>query len=185
MHPYFLALPIPLTIRSRLATFCYGLPQVKWTEEENLYLILRYFGPLNDLVESNIHESLQNLFFTPFSFVLQGISHSRTKGNRNVIRVDVGNNLQIASLKKEIDRQLRDLHLPIEERSFQPHLILGYYENINPQRLGDYLTAHAGYQSTPIEVTSCLLMRSLQTPKHIIYETVEEYRASPPTTGED
>lgn len=185
MHPHFLAIPLPSAIRSRLASFCYGLPQVHWIEEDNFHLTLRYFGPLADPAVANIHDCLQNLIFHPFSIILQGTGHFHSKGNRGVIWVGVAENPHLSALRKAIDSHLRELNLPIDARFFQPHITLGHYERLNLQRLGDYLTAHADYRSLPIEVTCYLLMCSLQTPKRTIYETVSHYPASPLATGED
>jgi 2'-5' RNA ligase len=185
MYSYFLALPLPPIARARLATFCYGLSQVRWVEEENFYLILRQFGPLTSQVLTTIHERLENLFFLPFSLVLQGVGHYHAKGNRGTLWMGVAHPSPLISLRKEIDRHLRDVQLRPDERSFHPHVILGFYERLDPQRLGDYLITHGDYQSWPIEVTSCLLLRSLQTSKHTIYEVIEEYLASQLATGED
>lgn len=185
MHPHFLALPLPASIRSRLASFCYGLPQVRWVEEENFHITLRHFGPLTDAAVRDIHDHLQSLFFTSFSLVLQGVGHFSTKGKRNSIWVGVADNAALTSLKKEIDRLLRDLKLSPDEHAFHPHITLGHYERLNPERLGDYLMTHANYQSLPIEIASCQLMRSLQTSKHVIYEVVDDYAASKLATGED
>lgn len=184
MHPHFLAIPFPTSIRSRLASFCYGLPHVQWTEEENFYLIVRYFGFLSDSNILELHERLASLFFLPFSFMLQGIGHSHSKGNRGVIWVGIKENLSLIALKKEIDYQLKDLCLPGDER-VNPSLVLGRYERLSPQKLGDYLSAHADYQSEPIEVTSCLLIRSQQTSKRTFYQIIEHYTASSPATGND
>lgn len=185
MHPHFLAIPLPSSARSRLASFCYGLPQVRWIEEDNLHLTLRYFGPLPDPIVANIHERLEKIFFLSFSLILQGAGHFHSKVNRGVIWIGVAENLHLISLKKEVDRLLRGLDVPPENRLFHPHVTLGHYERLNPQKLGEYLATYADYQSLPIEVKSCLLMRSLQTPKRMIYETVEHYHASLPATGED
>lgn len=185
MDSYFLAIPLPSTVRSRLSTFCYGLPQTRWNEEENFHLTLRYFGPIADSLVSQIHEQLENLFFHPFPLVLQGMDHSHSKGNHGTIWIGIAESAPLIALKKEVNRLIRHLPLQSDDRSFQPHVTLGSYERLNPQRLGDYLMAHAHYQSEPIEVKSCLLMRSLQTPKRMIYEIVEEYFASPLATGDD
>lgn len=185
MHSHFLIIPLPFKVRARLASFCYGLPQVRWIEEENLHLILRSFGPLPDNAASSIHECLSTLFFTSFSLVLRGMDHFYSKGNRGIIWIGLTDNPQLNALRKEINRHLRNLPFLPEERSFMPHVILGYYDRLNPQRLGDYLMAHADYQSEPIEVTSCVLIRAIQTPKRTIYEVMEEYFASSLATGED
>jgi 2'-5' RNA ligase len=184
MHSYFLAIPLPAAIRSRLTSFCYGLPQVRWVEEENFHLTIRYLGPLADSAVANIHDCLQNLFFQPFPLTLQGIDHFHSKGKRGSIWMGVAENPHLNLLRKNIDRHLRTLNLTITER-FHPHIILGYYERLNQQRLGDYLAAHADYQSLPIEVTYYLLMRSLHTPKRTIYETIHHYAATRLATGEN
>ena len=185
MHPHFLAIPLPEPIRSRLASFCYGLPQVHWVHEENFHLSLRSFGPLSDSVLSGIQERLKHIFFSPFSLVLQGAGHFHSKGNRGSIWIDVAENPELSTLKKEIDQNFRDLILPSEGHRFHPHITLGYYEHLNPQKLGDYLAALADYQSDTIEVNSYLLMRAQQTPNRVIYQTIEHYSASLPATGED
>lgn len=178
MPHYFLSIPLPVATRSRLAALCYGLPLVHWVEEENFHLTLRHFGPLSDQMLSNIQDHLENVFFHAFSLVLQGVGHFHTKSNRGLIWIGIADNRCLAHLRKEIDRQLKDLQLPQEEGPFHPHITLGYYDRLNPNRLGDYLTTHADYQSWPIEVSSFILMRSLQTPKHMINDTIEEYPAS-------
>lgn len=185
MPPYFLAIPLPSPIRVRLATFCHGLPQVRWLDEENLYFILQSFGPLTDLVAHHIHEELHSLFFPPFTFILQEIHHSHTKTNRGSIWVGVEENLQLISLKNEIQRHLRPLRLSGEEFSFQLRVNLGFYEKINPSRLGDYLAAYADFRSAPIEVKHILFLRSHYTQKRINMEILGEYTASQIATGED
>lgn len=185
MHPYFLAIPLPRQIRLRLASFCYGLPQVRWVEEENFHLTLRHLGIHSSDRLIEIQELLRPIFFHPFSLVLQGIGHSHSKGNRGVIWIGVDDHPQLSLLKKEINQHLRGLILPQEERS-QLHVTLGSYSaRLNPQRLGDYLSSLADYQSEPIEVTEFQLMRAQQTPKRIFYDTIELYSASLHTTCDD
>jgi 2'-5' RNA ligase len=184
MQPHFLGIYFPEHIRSRLASFCYGLPQVHWVDEDNFHLKLRYFGPLPDINLREIQDRLKSLFFPPFTLSLQSVGHFHSKGGRGNIWVGVGENHHLVALKKEIDTLLRGVSLPPDER-FHPHVTLGYYERLSPQKLGDYLSALADYQSDPIEVTSCLLVRIQQTPKRAIYQIVEHYSASNPATGED
>lgn len=184
MNPYFLVIPLPPIAQTRLASLCYGLPQVRWTEEDHFHVILRQFGPLADHRIAEIREKLEHLFFHPFPLVLQGMNTSQSKGKRGIIWVGVIESIHLSTLKKEINRQLSGLQFPQEERS-ELRVSLGYFDRINPERFGDYLSAHAGYQSLPIHATKLLLVRSIQTPKRIIYETIEEYHASPFQQGED
>jgi RNA 2',3'-cyclic 3'-phosphodiesterase len=181
---YFLSIPLPKSIRTRLASLCYGLPEVQWVEEENFHLTLRYFGLLSSSALEDIREGLKSVFFSPFSIVLQSIGHFHSRGKQGVIWVGIMDNPSLFSLKKEINQQLRNFKLLPEER-FQPHITLGRYKNINPQKLGDYFIARADFQSEPIEVINCLLMLSQSTPKRMIYQTIESYPAMLPSTGQD
>ena len=185
MPPYFLALPLPPTIRRRLASLCFGLPHVQWVEEENFHLTLRYFGPLPDQIAENIQEYLKPLFFQNFSLLFKGISPIHSKKNRGSIWVGVEENPFLLNLKKQIDELIKNLHLPAEERPFLPHISLGKYDRINSEKLFDYLSAYGEFRSEQFEIDRCLLMSSYQTPKHLYYKIVEEFPASIPATGDD
>ncbi len=185
MSPHFLALPLPSSIRSELARFCYGLPQVRWVPEENLHLTLRYLGPLSSSQVEEVQERLKGLFFHPFSLKLEGVGHFQGKGRHGVIWVGIRENTFVSSLKKNMDLLLRDLSLPSDPRPFHPHVTLGRFERLHPNRLHDYLLAQGSYQSADILIPSCQLLQSRQTPKQVIYEIIEEYFAVEPETGED
>lgn len=185
MFSYFLALSLPLSIRSRLASFCYGLPQVRWIEEENFHLTLRYFGPLSNIQLEEIQSHLEQLFFHPFFLTLKGVGYFRSR-DHGVIWMGTEENVSLLSLKKELDLSLKKIFLPTEDRRpFHPHITLGRYERLNMERLGEYLTQYADYQSEPIEINTCYLMKTQQTPKRVFYEIIQEYQASPFHIGED
>lgn len=185
MNPHFLIIPLSLNIRLRLTSLCYGLSQVRWVDEENFCITLRAFGLLSDLIVSQICEHLRNVFFSPFSLDLQGIDYFKTEGNRGVIGARIIENPPLTELRKEIDRQLRILRLKPDAHFHPSHVILGYGEKINPQRLGDYLSNHAHFQSSPIEVKNLLMIRSFQTSKRINHDVIEEFSASKTSGGED
>lgn len=185
MDHHFLALPLPPAIRKRLASFCFGLPNVQWVEEDNYHLTLRNFGPLSDLLAAQIEERLASLFFLKFDLVLKGIDHFHSKGNRGAIWVGVEESPELTALRKEVLDLLRDIPLRNEERSFHPHITLGRYDRLNQERLADYLISHADYQSEPFEISSCQFLTSHLTPKHIYYKIVKQIKASSPVTFED
>lgn len=186
MSFYFLAIFLPTDIQDKLAALCYGLPYVRWIEKGNFHLTVRYFGPLSDFKAAEISECLKEFFFAPFPLTLKGLGYLQNKGRRGgTIWIGVEPYSPLIALRKECKRLLRDLYLPSEERPFHPHITLGYDEGLNSERLNDYLVEHSCYQPQCIEVTNCLLLRSLQTPKRIIYEVIEEYPASQLATGED
>ena len=184
MNSFFLAIPLPATTRTRLTSLCFGLQNVRWVEEENFHITLRYLGYLSDNDLQEIQEHLKSIYFSPFFVVLQGVSHFNSKGNRGTLWVGIAENPPLTQLIKEMNQLLKGFSLKAEEHA-HPYITLGRYDHLNFQKLGDFLSTFEHFQSEPIEVKSCLLMRTLQTPKRVIYETVEEYTASPLELGED
>ncbi len=181
MNNYFLAIPLPYHIHTQLKEcLCYGLPGIHWTEEGNFHLTLRFFSRLTETVLRSVQDRLKDLFFNSFSMILHGISHTRS-----AILIGINDNEDLKDLRKEVDKQLRDLYLPAIDPHFRPHVTLGTFDRLNHERMLDYLTSHHDFQTLPIEVNQCTLMRSLHTPKHTIYETVCEYAASKIYLGED
>lgn len=156
-----------------------------WTEEENFYLILRQFGPLTDQAAEQIKERLETLFFVEFTLALKGMEYTQTKGSRGKLWLGVEQNPELSALRKEIDNHLKDLPLHPEERSFNPQIILGRYDRLNGQKLGEYLFSYGAFQSEPFEISCCQLLTSHQTPKHFYYQVVQQFNASAQTTGED
>jgi RNA 2',3'-cyclic 3'-phosphodiesterase len=184
MHVHFIAVPLPRVVQSRLASLCYGLPQVRWVDEENLHLTLRYLGSLTDAQVSEIQEDLKSLFFHPFTLKLKGLGHFRSRSH-GVIWAGIEEHPGLLALKKEIDAHLRKFTLPPDDRPFHPHITLGRYDRLNIEKLADYLDAHSNYQSDIFEVTHCHLLRTQQTPKRVFYPIVESYAASQLESGDD
>lgn len=181
---FLLSADLPHSIQPRLASLCYGLPNVQWLEEGHFHLNLRFFGKLspNELDDVRIH--LKNLFFHPMSIILETIGHYHQRSDRGVIWAGVKGSLELENLKKEINILLKGLALAAEH---SPQFIvpLGYYEKLNPDKLNDYLMDRALFQSPPLDIQSCSLLLTRVTSKRIIFETVEQYFASPPVSGED
>lgn len=178
MDSYFIAISLPVSVRTRLASLCFGLPSVHWHDEENFHLGLRYLGPLTSLQLEDIQNCLQDLFFHPFQIALQGITFQKSsKNHRGTIQVQISPNPDLEVLKKEIDSLIKGLNLPKEERPYSPHVTLGHYEKLDPERSADYLHANGDFTSPSFEISECLLLRIHQTPKRTYYEVINRYEA--------
>lgn len=182
---YSFAIVLPPKVQSALSLMFYGLPQVQWIEEESLHLTLRDFKGIEGPSVEKLRQRLNSIYFLPFSITLEGICLSQNRGNRGMIMAGVSNEPPISLLRKEIDRELRILNLPSYGPIFSPHVTLGIIKRENQQKLSDFLAAHAFFKSMPFQATSCVLLRTIQTPKRIVSEIIENYPASKQATGED
>lgn len=185
MDSYLVAIPLPANLRSRLASLCFGLPQVHWVDEENFHLTLRYLGHLTTHQLEDVQEKLSTLFFHSFTMTLQGIRSHHSKNHQGSIQLGLLSNPALLTLKKEVNACLTGLDLLKEEHPFIPHVTLGYFEKLHSEKWGDYLTTYADFQSLPIEVNDCLLLSSHQTPKRFYYKIIEKYQAALIERGED
>lgn len=180
----FLSADLPHSIQARLASLCYGLPQVQWLEEGDFHLNLRSLGKLSPNELDEIRTRLKHLFFHPIPMILEGIGHHHQRSNRGVIWAGIKISPELEKLKKEISTLLKDLSLPSEPSS-QSRIPLGYYEKLNPDKLNEYLMDRALFQSSLFEIQSCSLLLVRATPKRIVFETLEQYYSSSPINGDD
>ncbi|MEW6727512.1 MAG: RNA 2',3'-cyclic phosphodiesterase [Bacillota bacterium] len=173
----FWAVNLPETLKSRLgglqkelARFC---PGVKWVEQENLHLTVKFLGEVQDVLVPDItlkvRESLAGL--EPFELLLQGTG---TFGRPpRVIWVGVGGDLE--ALRRVWDRvedALVPAGFPRETRGFKPHLTLGRVREGHKVHLpGERVGMD---DAAPFAVSSVDLMRSVLTPRGPVYSVLSK-----------
>jgi len=171
----FWAVNLPEPLKSRLASvqkelakFC---PGVKWVEQENLHLTVKFLGEAPDILVPDITAKVQEALagLQPFELLLQGTG---TFGRPpRVIWVGVGGDLE--ALRKVWDRvedALAPAGFPRETRGFKPHLTLGRVREGRKVRLPDETVGMDG--SAAFTVASVDLMRSVLTPRGPVYSVL-------------
>jgi 2'-5' RNA ligase len=173
MGPLFVAIPIPSIIRAQLQRLCFGLPSVKWIDEESLHLTLLYIGLVEGTLFLDIREKLSEITFPSFSISLDGVDcyHKRSRGE---VWVGVHTSGPLQQLHNKLSRLLKEFPIAQEAHPFSPHIILGHYEKISDHRLGAYLEANAAFMTAPFSVESFALLSSEKTERHVHY--VEQAR---------
>lgn len=185
MNPYLIALDFPPVIKSQLKSICYGLPTVEWVEEENFHLLLRYLGKIPEPSLGLVKEALQTISFLSFKISLQGVDHFHAKKGQGTLWTGVKPIEALNSLKKDVDKVLKNLEVAPIERSFHPHVTLGRYDQIDHRRLGEFLMMNSLFRSESIEITNFHLFSMHETPKRVILQKVETYEALPPDVYKD
>lgn len=173
---FFVALPLPSEIKSRLSSLCTGISSTRWVEEESLHLTLRYLGPVKqDSLFWDIKERLSGIQFPSFSIALKDLGYFQSRSH-GVIWVGVGEGLEfVLQLKKNIDAQLKGLALAPDERRYTPHVTLGRYEHLHSSKVINYLESHRGFLSVSFPLKAFVLISSQQTPKNHYYIEQESY----------
>ncbi len=175
MHNYYIVHKIPKIIEKQLITLCFGPPQISWIDENHLYFFIRTLGALSDFELNEVKRQMQTVFFQPFTLVISKLSQKQVK-NKGVIGIECETTPDLLNLNKEMDKSLRPLNLKkIPDLPFP--IILGYYENLNFERLSDYMT-YSSFTSHTLQISELLLLHTWPSSKRTVYEEIERFPAA-------
>lgn len=127
----FLAIDLPQELKKELfslsKTVSYEGLKLKWVEEENLHLTMRFFGNISENLVEKIYEKCKEVCkeINPFELKLSSAGYFPLKGTPRVIWIGIetlSNNLyELNNLLKKV---LKPLKLRENEEGFHPHITL-------------------------------------------------------------
>lgn len=126
-----MAIDLPREIKRDLALTVSRLAEagadVKWVEEENFHLTLKFLGEVESaqLPELRVALSRASSDFPPFAFRLGELGAFPSLRRPRVIWAGVKAPTLLPELARRVEGEMTALGFPREERSFSPHLTLG------------------------------------------------------------
>lgn len=129
MSFYFIAIPIPYSLKNKLAqiqqTFKGKLPYKEWTYIDDFHITLKFLGPIEKHKLSHLKKSLNQLSNIQAFHV--NICSIQTFGERTprVLWVGADKNEEIVTLYENIQEICENLGFSKENRALQPHITLG------------------------------------------------------------
>lgn len=128
----FLAINLNAGLKQALGkiirTLAAGGADVKWVEEQNLHLTLKFLGDTDQELLPDITSAVQQNLkaFHPFELILAGTGVFPPRGNPRVIWVGVKGDLNnLFELQRKTETALAGLGFAPENRKFSPHLTIG------------------------------------------------------------
>lgn len=129
----FIAVEIAPSIRTEtlkaLAPMQKAFPNVKWVDDDNFHVTLKFLGPnvptteLHHIINA-IQKACAN--FEQFDLVFEGLGAFPNESNPRTIWVGVTDGVnELRQLAKRIDDELEKFGFPREGREFSPHLTVG------------------------------------------------------------
>ena len=79
MHRLFVAIRPPETVRERLLDLMEGMPGMRWQDDGQLHLTLRFIGEVDRPVAEDLSAALQHIRFERFSLALSAAEFSRLR----------------------------------------------------------------------------------------------------------
>jgi len=179
----FVAVPIAGAVRRRIVALQEELraadADVKWVEEENLHLTLKFLGEIGE----EATERLQGLLSAEVSrWPPLGVEYAGTGsfpgGERpRVVWVGVGGDRErLSALAAAVERAAERTGVPREGRPFAAHLTIGRVRSPrNVRRLAAALERKTGEVFGRDEIREIVLFRSTLTPRGPVYDPLARF----------
>jgi 2'-5' RNA ligase len=177
----FIAIELPGEIKAKLGELTSVLRKtgadVKWVQESNHHLTLKFLGATDEELIPAIREALErNLsLLPPFYIKISGVGHFPGGRHPRVVWVGIGNSEALSALQRDIEAEMTKLGYPAEERPFSPHLTLGRVKS--PRGTRELLGRLEEFRQTEVgelEVKGVSLMKSELRPAGAEYSPLAQ-----------
>ena len=176
MHRLFVAIRPPETIREQLLDLMEGVPDLRWQQDEQLHLTLRFIGEVERPVAEDVAAALDRIRADRFDLSLHGVGKFE-KRRHGALWAGVQPTDALKGLNAKVERACQSAGLEPERRAFHPHITLARWKG-NAAGLDRFLEGHGGLSSNPWEVREFVLYESRLGREGAHYEPVERYRLS-------
>ncbi len=182
----FIAIELPQEIQIRLGEVQKQIIDrkvrcVRWVSSGNIHLTLQFLGDTPSVKLEGLGRELHPVIAAqePFTYQVQGLSAFPNPRRPRVIWIGLQAPSDLATLHKLIERTVQKAGLPIENRSFSPHLTLGRVKrDISPDEIQELSAAlneiETGLLGTGI-AKSVTLFRSDLRPEGSIYTPMAHF----------
>jgi len=120
-----------------------GVPGARWSQPEKLHITAAYFGEVHDALAEELDEELARRPLPSMELHLRGAGHfGRAEPHQIHLKLDP--NPALERLHRHCRRVARELKIPMETRTFTPHLTLAYLKPFpDLEKLVNYEQRHA------------------------------------------
>ena len=177
MPRVFIALRPPEPVRDVLVDAMEGLEGVRWQDDEQLHLTLRFVGEVERPVAEDLAAALSSLAWPASPLSVEGVSHFERKGRPTSLWARVAATAPLEGLRQKVERACERAGLPRETRRFTPHITLARLGR-HGGFIAPWVARHASLRSAPWMAESFILFESHLAHTGAHYETVAEYRLS-------
>lgn len=153
--------------------------QIKWVDEEQLHLTLKFFGETPEPKIKEIAEVVKDccMQHTWFPFDLCSPWYFRKQQQPSVVFLQSAEAGELSALQEDLDSRFAGLGIPKERRDFKPHLTLGRIKSINDKEAFYELMKQfprKTIQSVP--VSEVILYESVLKPSGPEYRVLERFK---------
>ncbi|MCX6285382.1 MAG: RNA 2',3'-cyclic phosphodiesterase [Bacteroidetes bacterium] len=146
-------------LRSRLIA-----EPVKWVEEHNIHITIKFFGETEEILIPAISETLDKIAKNSpvITFKLKGIGLFGSRYQPRVIWAGVDPSDSLASLMQNTQKEMETQGFKTDRQNIVPHLTLGRIKFIKDKQLFQkVIDSYRELHSDPIKIKECILYESI------------------------
>lgn len=149
---------------------------IKWVEEHNIHITIKFFGETEERLIPGISESLAGVAQNtdPLNFCLSGLGIFGSSYQPRVLWTGIVPHEQLSSLMKRTQKEMEQHGFESDRQNIVPHLTLGRIKFLKDKELfRKSLEAGKNIRSEPMILQECILFESIlrkEGPEYIILE---------------
>ena len=174
-HRLFIGLRPPQSVRDALVDAMEGLEGVRWQDDEQLHLTLRFVGEVERPAAEDLAAVLGGIAWPAFPLTVDGVGHFERKGRPTALWARVPPSAPLEGLRQKVERACESTGQPRETRRFTPHITLARLGRLGTG-IAPWITRHASLHAGPWSADRFVLFESHLAHTGAHYETVAEYR---------
>ena len=173
----FVAIEIPQKLRAELATLQNGVPGARWVAPENFHLTLRFIGPVDNGLASDIDANLAQISSIGFELAIRGVGYFGDGGRLRALYAAVENNPALEHLRQKVDSAIARAGVRLESKRFVPHITLARFGGRQEagHHLAQFMASHSLWRPEPFDVEHFTLFSSVTRPEGSLYRAEAEY----------
>ncbi|SKA21089.1 RNA 2',3'-cyclic phosphodiesterase [Consotaella salsifontis] len=152
MPRLFTALGIPREAALSLSFLRGGLFSARWIEPEDYHLTLAFIGDIEARLADEVVAALDRIERPSFTLALKGVDVFGNKKPHSLY-AGVEPSSALEDLQGDIERTLRRLGIPLDQRKFTPHVTIARLKQPKPEDVARYLASRGNFRTAPFEVT--------------------------------
>lgn len=173
MHRLFVALRPPAPIRQRLLERMQGVPGVRWQDDDQLHLTIRYVGEVDRHQAEDVAAALGRVRAERISARIDGVGQFDT-----ALWAGIAPRAPLMGLHAQVDAALQLAGVAPDGRAYLPHVTLARLPRSqrNDPAAQHWLAAHAGLTSEEFPLDRLILFESTLGGEGARYEAVAFWR---------
>ncbi len=175
MFRLFVGIPLPSTIRARLAGLCSGIPGARWVAPENMHITLRFIGAVSGGDAEDIHEQLSGILAPTFALTPEGIGCFESGRRVHALWVGINREPHLFRLADKVESAIVRAGMEPERRKFKPHVTLARFKTGGSPRIGTFIESNNPFTAEPFQVEHFTLFRSFLGGEGAHYESLVDY----------